>query len=337
MNKSVRKYLNLLWQSSVYWVFAFFIFFILRFTGLKSTLETKDPSFEFTFIKKIEYAFIMGIALGIVYSLVEFLFEKYLSKRISIVLQLIVKTLVYFIALIIVFTFIRWFFQYDNNLEEVTIERGWWRYNVSFGVGLLFFVLGSLIFSFVKIAIEKFGKNNFVKMLLGTYKKPKEEERIFMFLDLKDSTSIAEYLGHFKYSQFIQECFYDLNEIVPLYDAEIYQYVGDEAVLTWNFKKGLANNNCVSLYFSFQKKLYERSEFYKDKFGVVPIFKAGLHGGKLIIAEVGTIKKELAYHGDVINTAARIQSLCNDYGETLIASETIMHSLTGLSNISSKA
>lgn len=327
LSKNLRKYLNLLWQSSLFWFLAFFIFFIIRFTGLKSTLETKDPTFEFTLLRKLEYAFIIGVPLGVIYSLIEFFFEKYLSKRTSIIIQLITKTVIYFIALIILFTFVRWFFQYENNIEE-EIERGWWRLNVSFWIGVLFFLLASSIFSFIKIAIEKFGKKNFMKMLLGTYKKPKEEQRIFMFLDLKDSTSIAEKLGHFKYSEFIQECFYDLNEVVPKHEAEIYQYVGDEAVLTWDYKKGLANNNCVSLYFSFQERLLSKSEFYNDKFGVTPKFKAGLHGGKLIVAEVGTIKKELAYHGDVINTAARIQSLCNDYNQSLIASETILNNLT---------
>jgi len=30
-----------------------------------------------------------------------------------------------------------------------------------------------------------------------------------------------------------------------------------------------------------------------------------------VVAEVGEIKTEIAYHGDTINTAARIQEQCN--------------------------
>jgi adenylate cyclase len=186
-------------------------------------------------------------------------------------------------------------------------------------------MLTSLIFLFIKISIEKFGKNNFLKMLLGTYKKPKEEARIFMFLDLKNSTGIAEQLGHFKYSEFIQECFYDLNSVVSKYDAEIYQYVGDEAVITWNLKKEKANNNCIMLFFAFEEQISSRVKLYKNKFGIIPEFKAGVHAGKLIVVEVGTLKKELAYHGDVINTAARIQSLCNSYNQRLIVSEFLLN------------
>jgi adenylate cyclase len=60
-----------------------------------------------------------------------------------------------------------------------------------------------------------------------------------------------------------------------------------------------------------------------DKFGIIPEFKAGLHLGKVTVAEVGEIKKELAYHGDVLNTAARIQGKCNDFQKRLLISESM--------------
>ena len=43
-----------------------------------------------------------------------------------------------------------------------------------------------------------------------------------------------------------------------------------------------------------------------------------------MIAEVGSIKKEIAYHGDVINTASRIQNLCNSYSASLLVSESLL-------------
>lgn len=187
--------------------------------------------------------------------------------------------------------------------------------------------MSSIIFSFIKIAIERFGSGTFFKMLLGHYKNPREEDRIFMFLDLKDSTLIAEQLGHHKYSQFIQDCFYDLNEVVLNYNAEIYQYVGDEAVLSWPYQKGLANNNCISLFFAFEARRKSKKNFYLQKYEIYPEFKAGIHGGPLMVAEVGFIKKELAYHGDVINTSARIQAECNKHNVSLLLSEKIIKDL----------
>ncbi len=161
-------------------------------------------------------------------------------------------------------------------------------------------------------------------MLLGKYRKQREEERILMFVDLKDSTKIAEQLGHQMYSQFIQDCFRDLNSVLRKHEADIYQYIGDEAVLVWKNKKGFRKNNCVNLYFAFQGKLNNRQEYYIKKYNHIPEFKAGLHCGKLMIAEVGTIKKELAYHGDVINTTSRIQGQCNNYKADLLVSQTLL-------------
>ncbi len=89
-------------------------------------------------------------------------------------------------------------------------------------------------------------------------------------------------------------------------------------------KSGFKNNNCINLFFAFQKGLLRKSDFYLTEFGYTPEFKAGVHSGKLMVAEVGTVKKELAFHGDVINSASRIQSLCNDYNASLLVSKTIL-------------
>ena len=47
---------------------------------------------------------------------------------------------------------------------------------------------------------DKFGQGILVNFLVGKYHQPKVENRIFLFMDLKDSTSIAEKLGHIGYS-----------------------------------------------------------------------------------------------------------------------------------------
>ena len=189
-----------------------------------------------------------------------------------------------------------------------------------------------IVFSFLYFIKKKLKKRNIFKSLLRIEKKSKEELRIFMFLDLKSSTSIAENLGHILHSEFIQDCFHDLNEVILKHKAEIYQYVGDEAVITWYCDQGTENNNCVELFFTFEEKLKKRAHYYQEKYRIIPVFKAGLHGGKLMSAEVGTIKREKAFHGDVINTAAHIQSLCNVYHQKLIISQELLNYLPLNSN-----
>jgi adenylate cyclase len=142
-------------------------------------------------------------------------------------------------------------------------------------------------------------------------------------MDLKSSTTYAEKLGHIKYSQFIQDCFFDITDVITKYDAKIYQYVGDEVVLSWSIKEGIEHGHCINTFFAYDTLIKRKKNYYQNKYGIIPEFKAGLHLGKVTVAEVGEIKKELAYHGDVLNTAARIQGKCNGFQKRLLISESM--------------
>jgi len=170
------------------------------------------------------------------------------------------------------------------------------------------------------------GENNLSKLLRGKFYSPREEERIFMFLDLQSSTKHAENLGHIKYSKMIQDCFNDLGVVVEN-EAEIYQYVGDEVILTWQLKAGLRNQNCLNAFFNFKNQLHRKQEYYQRNYKCLPFFKAGLHAGIVTVTEVGKYKKEIAYHGDTINTAARIQGKCNDFNQDFLISQQLKNIL----------
>jgi adenylate cyclase len=179
----------------------------------------------------------------------------------------------------------------------------------------------------------KIGPNVLVNLLLGKYHIPSEENRVFMFLDLKSSTTIAEEIGHIKYSQFIQDCFADLTESAIIHEVEIYQYVGDEAVLTWKSDNGFKRNNCIYTYYDFQKSLEDKKAYYLKKYGIFPEFKAGVNAGPVVVTEVGIIKREIAYHSDVLNTAARIQGKCNELNSKLLISGEVKDSLLPDTNL----
>jgi adenylate cyclase len=52
----------------------------------------------------------------------------------------------------------------------------------------------------------------------------------------------------------------------------------------------------------------------------VPAFKAGAHAGKVMVLQVGQVRREISYNGDTINTAARIEAKCNEYKKELLIS-----------------
>ena len=141
-----------------------------------------------------------------------------------------------------------------------------------------------------------------------------------MFLDMKSSTTIAEKLGHQNYFKLIKSYYADMTDALLETNGTIYQYVGDEIVVSWPEKEGLKSNNCLLCFQKIEEAIDTRSAQYQSKFGFVPEFKAGIHIGTVTAGEIGTLKKEIVYTGDVLNTAARIQALCNQYNARILIS-----------------
>lgn len=52
-----------------------------------------------------------------------------------------------------------------------------------------------------------------------------------------------------------------------------------------------------------------------------------MHSGSVSVTWIGTIKKEVVYHGDVLNTTARIQDECNKYGQYFLISDYMLENL----------
>jgi len=176
-------------------------------------------------------------------------------------------------------------------------------------------------------------KGELLNFVLGKYHTPREVDRIFCFIDLKSSTTIAEKLGHVQYAKFLKDYYTDITEALRTTKAQIYQYVGDEVVLSWSFKEGLKNNNLVNCFFKMKEIIKNLKSKYITKYGVYPEFKAGLHGGQVIVTWVGEIKKEIVYIGDVLNTTARIQEDCKRLEKDFLISEDLLNSIEGLGSI----
>lgn len=145
-----------------------------------------------------------------------------------------------------------------------------------------------------------------------------------MFLDIKSSTTIAEALGHVKYFELLNEFFYDVTDTIVETRGEIYQYVGDELVISWEIDSGTENANCLNCFFYLYDVIRKLSDKYEKKFGITPSFKAGMHYGLVTVGEVGVLKREITFTGDVLNATARIQELCNKYNEKLIVSKELL-------------
>ncbi len=183
---------------------------------------------------------------------------------------------------------------------------------------LIFFVTQLLI-----EITEKYSPGIFIDIFFGKYVHPRIEKRIIMFIDLKDSTPIAEKLGSKEYFRFIRDFIYFISTALIEYGGRIYQYVGDEIVVSWPYS--LRNTRrCMAALIEARRQLQRNNERFRRKYGVIPEFRVGIHAGEVTVGEIGVIKKDLAMSGDTMNTTARIRSACSELNQKFIVSKDFM-------------
>ncbi len=271
-------------------------------------------------------AFLAGLCIGFFTYIAIHSYKTKIEPRIfrntNLIFLLIINTLVQvFIIMVITLIFVGLIFlegDYSYFFTEHTVL-----FRRIYLIGLIYGLVLSMIFSFLSIVSTIIGKNILPKLFIGRYRKPVEEERIFMFLDISSSTTIAEKIGHLHYLSLLNDFFYDVVDPIYRTKGEIYKYVGDEVIITWNMKNGLKDGNCVRCFFYIDEIIKNRADYYHKKYGLVPEFKAGLHGGKAVIGEIGLTKREIAFVGDVLNTTARIESECKNLNKRLLVSEDL--------------
>ncbi len=167
---------------------------------------------------------------------------------------------------------------------------------------------------------EKYSPGVFIDIILGKYMQPKVEKRIIMFIDLKDSTPIAEKLGHIENFKLIKNFIFHVSMAIIENDGRIYQYVGDEIVVSWMYDKKNCKK-CMAAIIEARKNIQKNGHYFKRHYGIIPDFRVGIHMGEVTVGEIGVIKKDLAMSGDTMNTTARIRSACNELNHKYIMSK----------------
>ena len=302
-------------QYIIGWSLAFVFLSIVRGEGTEELGSVQFGLWESIFISLIG-----GLIFGTISGYSQIITEKRGYKKMPIQSLLILRIIYVLLFLISIVSLSYLIFGNNITYFEFAFEPG------SFAIYLYIVVVDVFMFLFRQVN-QFIGRNNLWKLFRGKFYTPREEGRIFMFIDLQSSTAHAERLGHIKYSKMIQDCFYDLGIVIEN-EAEIYQYAGDEVILTWRLEDGLNNQNCINAYFNFKNQIDRNREYYTQKYNCIPHFKAGLNAGIITVTEVGKYKKEIAYHGDTINTAARIQGKCKEFDKELLISENLKNMLT---------
>lgn len=321
--------LYLVINIAIIWVL-FSILFLYNIVEVdKGFLETRRLSF-----------FSLGFAIiGIIVVGAEAFFLKNAFHRFPLWLSTILRmslTFLLFLVVSIIFLLAYYVLRYNgsfHDFEDVFIHK------VLMTPSFLMFMIDLGVLSFLSILMlevtDKYGPGGIRDLLRGHYNNPRNENRIFLFLDINESTTIAEKIGHEKYFNMLKDFFADITEPILSNSAHIYQYVGDEVVLSWKNTK--ANKlRCLNFVKQATNAIKRKANYYQKLYGVTPTFKAGIHAGEVTAGYIGIIKKDLAFSGDTLNTSARIRSKCHELKSSFVLSYEFLNGLENLNGYNIK-
>jgi adenylate cyclase len=325
----VKKHeLNLIAWIAISWTIIDLLILMFRF--LTNTYHPKYETTPAGSVKAILLrelnVFIFSLLVG--YFLVSVL--KNFLRNASPWLNLFVKTFL-LIAMAIVMNFFI-YFTYSLLIQQTSVSQSFHKFIVhTFEKEWMLEKLPEwvLLFILTQLAMEvneTYSKGVFLNIILGRYRQPLEEKRIIMFIDLKNSTPIAEKLGHKEYFKFIRDVIYCMSAGIAEHDGRVYQYVGDEIVAWWPSSRKNARK-CVNSIIGARKILNMNTEVFKRGYDIIPEYKVGIHTGNVTVGQVGITKKDLVMSGDTINTAARIRSACTELNQKYVVSKEMIELL----------
>lgn len=310
--------------SIVAWLLAGGIYLVIRYFG---TGEVTDWSTSNLGVGLLW--FFGSVSFGVGYWIVQNVTDTPKFRKISYSWLIILKVfcLVLLSIMIIVGTRLTAFWVGNIESQQILSTFMIKLLSVPTGVFLAYVLIVSTVFTLIRQMNWMLGPRLLGNILMGRYHSPQQEERIFLFLDLKSSVTHAEKMGHQLFSRLIQTAFRDLTDAVLKTNAEVHQYTGDGAIITWTIQDGIENANCLKFYGHFDGIIQKKRNEYLKNFSLVPEFKAGVHLGTVTSAEIGVLKRDIAFHGDAINTAARIQAKCSELGHSLLISKQLFNSI----------
>lgn len=328
-----KRYFRKTLSFGVIWL-TFGLVYVLLEAGLLGNLaEYPATGNKYDFLSSLIYTSIGSFLAGLFQGWIE---VSWLNKRLSRFShrkKIVLKSIFYLSFIIVFFILLTLAVnaqRYEAALFDPLVLHSLWQFMQTFAFWSIVIYAGIIldVAIFYSEMREYLGINGVLyNYVFGKYHRPQQETRIFMFLDMKSSTTIAEKIGHEKYFDLLKTYYADMTDAILETSGEIYQYVGDEIVVTWTKKKGIYANNCVQCLGKISKTIEQKKEYYHKTFGLVPEFKAGYHIGEVTTGEIGIIKKDIIHTGDVLNTTARIQAECNSYKAKALISGDLLKEL----------
>jgi len=272
---------------------------------------------------------IIGLALGIATAYFEFFLNKKWMKYRSLLSIIAFRTIYYtvIVSLVIIIEIgVARMFKNHLSFSELLVNKEFneYIYGGEF-ITSVFYALALVVFVNFNYEINrKLGPGVLLSLITGRYHRPREIEKVFLFLNLSNAREIIKQIGRMQFHEFINEVIYDITTPIITRRGIIYHYVDNEMVIKWNKTEGIRNANALHCFFEIKERLKENHPTYLKRFGVVPEINGALHVGIVVKGEIGLIRSEIVYHGDTMNTTSRILDKCKSFSTDIIASAQLL-------------
>ena len=164
-------------------------------------------------------------------------------------------------------------------------------------------------------------------LTVGTYHRPVVQEKILLFLDINNSTGLAERLGAIQTKALMGKFLFDISKPITDHGGEIYLYKGDGLIALWDWREAVKGNRILRAIDTVFAIIGREQPDYLEQFGTVPSFRIGVHGGQVVVSEQGDTKRAIGVYGSTINIAARMEEAAKLHNVLCVISGDVSEAL----------
>jgi adenylate cyclase len=195
------------------------------------------------------------------------------------------------------------------------------------------FVLPSVIvFSVIGIvvmrAVHFIGIDTLFHLMIGTYHRPVLEQKVIVFIDINNSTGLADRLGALKIKSLVGKFLFDISKPITDFGGEIYLYKGDGLIAIWDWREAVRGDKILRAIDAVFAAVERERGRYLTQFGVTPTFRIGVHGGDVVVSEQGDTKRSIGIYGSTINIASRMEDAAKAHGVVCAISGEVARALS---------
>ena len=190
-----------------------------------------------------------------------------------------------------------------------------------------------ILFAVVGIVVMRtahfIGIETLFHLTVGTYHRPVLQEKVLVFLDINNSTALAEELGAVRTKSLVGKFLFDISKPITDHGGEIYLYKGDGLIALWDWREAVRDNRILRTIDAIFATIRRERREYLEQFGVVPSFRIGVHGGEVVVSEQGDTKRAIGVYGTTINIAARMEEAAKTHNVACAISGNVAENLRG--------